>query len=121
MTLALRSTMQPVTRRVRAYFAPVNRTTETPTVFDPASFGLFALDTPPVPQREFRGAWVASVGNIDWPSKPGLLVNDQKAEFRAILERAVELKLNAIILQVRPQFRQISPGHWSACYLNDVH
>ncbi|HEX3171591.1 MAG TPA: oligopeptide/dipeptide ABC transporter ATP-binding protein, partial [Burkholderiales bacterium] len=21
----------------------------------------------------------------------------------------------------RPQFRQISPGHWSACYLNDVH
>lgn len=57
---------------------------------------------PPEPQREFRGVWVASVGNIDWPSKPGLLVNDQKAEFRAILERAVELKLNAIILQVRP-------------------
>lgn len=59
-------------------------------------------DAPPLPQREFRGAWVASVGNIDWPSKQGLLVNDQKAEFRAILERAVELKLNAIILQVRP-------------------
>lgn len=49
MTLALRSTMQPVTRRVRAYFAPVNRTTEAPTVFDPAAFGLFALDTPPEP------------------------------------------------------------------------
>ena len=61
------------------------------------------VETPPEPQREFRGAWVASVGNIDWPSRPGLLVNDQKAEFRAILERAVELKLNAIILQVRPQ------------------
>ncbi len=59
-------------------------------------------DAAPPPPREFRGAWVASVGNIDWPSKPGLLVNDQKAEFRAILERAVELKLNAIILQVRP-------------------
>lgn len=59
-------------------------------------------EAPPEPMREFRGAWIASVGNIDWPSKPTLLVNDQKAEFRAILERAVELKLNALILQVRP-------------------
>ena len=57
---------------------------------------------PPPPTREFRGVWVASVGNIDWPSKPGLRMNDQQAEFRAILERAVELKLNAIVLQVRP-------------------
>ncbi len=61
-----------------------------------------SLDAPPEPLREFRGAWIASVGNIDWPSKQNLLVNDLKAEFRAILERAVELKLNALILQVRP-------------------
>ena len=27
---------------------------------------------PPVPEREFRGAWVATVANIDWPSRPGL-------------------------------------------------
>jgi hypothetical protein len=39
----------PVTRRVRAYFAPVNRTTGTPTVFDAAQMGAFALDTPPAP------------------------------------------------------------------------
>lgn len=57
---------------------------------------------PPEPMREFRAAWIATVGNIDWPSKPGLTANDQKAEFRAILERAVELKLNALIFQVRP-------------------
>ncbi len=49
MNLALRGTMQPLTRRVRAYFAPVDRTTETPTVFDPARYGAFALDTPPSP------------------------------------------------------------------------
>jgi uncharacterized lipoprotein YddW (UPF0748 family) len=69
-----------------------------------ATTGAFAQpsNAPPEPAREFRGAWVASVGNIDWPSKSGLPVNDQKAEFRAILERAVELKLNAIVLQVRP-------------------
>jgi hypothetical protein len=39
----------PVTRRVRAYFAPVNRTTGLPTVFDAAQMGGFALDTPPAP------------------------------------------------------------------------
>ena len=53
-------------------------------------------------QREFRGLWVATVGNIDWPSKPGLATRDQKAELTAIMDRAVELNLNVIILQVRP-------------------
>jgi hypothetical protein len=41
--------MVPVTRQMRAYFAPVNRTTETPTIFDPAASGAFALDLPPAP------------------------------------------------------------------------
>jgi len=51
---------------------------------------------------EFRGAWVASVHNLDWPSKPGLPAAVQQAELRAILNRAADLKLNAILLQVRP-------------------
>ncbi|MEO5722557.1 MAG: family 10 glycosylhydrolase [Chthoniobacterales bacterium] len=51
---------------------------------------------------EFRGAWVATVHNIDWPSKPGLSEETQKAQLRALLDRAAELKLNAILLQVRP-------------------
>lgn len=38
-----------VTRRVRAYFAPVNRATGVPTVFDPAQEGGFSLDAPPAP------------------------------------------------------------------------
>jgi len=50
---------------------------------------------------EFRGAWVATVFNLDWPSKPGLPAAEQKAELRAILNRAQQLKLNAILLQVR--------------------
>ena len=57
---------------------------------------------PPSPTREFRGVWVATVGNIDWPSKPGLTTQQQKAELLAIFERAVQLRLNSIILQVRP-------------------
>jgi uncharacterized lipoprotein YddW (UPF0748 family) len=58
--------------------------------------------TPPKPAREFRAAWIASVGNIVWPSKSGLSSAEQKRELVAILDRAVELRLNALILQVRP-------------------
>lgn len=39
----------PVARRVRAYFAPVNRAAQTPVLFDPAQQGAFPLDTPPAP------------------------------------------------------------------------
>ena len=66
---------------------------------------LYAQEAPPSApsiQREFRGAWVASVANIDWPSKPGLSSWEQQAELIAILNRAVSLNLNAVILQVRP-------------------
>ncbi|QPF71812.1 family 10 glycosylhydrolase [Roseateles sp. DAIF2] len=55
---------------------------------------------PPAP-REFRAAWVATVANIDWPSKPGLSAAQQQAEMRAILDRAVSLKLNAVVFQIR--------------------
>jgi hypothetical protein len=41
--------MPPFVRRVRAYFAPVNRAAKQPTIFDPAQEGMFALDTPPAP------------------------------------------------------------------------
>ena len=58
-------------------------------------------DEPPPALREFRAAWVATVGNIDWPSKPGLSTADQQREIVQILDRAKELNLNAIILQVR--------------------
>jgi uncharacterized lipoprotein YddW (UPF0748 family) len=56
----------------------------------------------PASPREFRGAWVATVDNIDWPSRPGLPVDRQKAELDAILDRAAELNLNALLFQVRP-------------------
>lgn len=58
--------------------------------------------TPPPLTREFRAAWIASVGNIDWPSKPGLSPEAQKAELITLLDRAAALRLNAIVLQVRP-------------------
>lgn len=39
----------PIARRVRAYFAPVNRAAQSPVLFDPAQQGAFSLDTPPAP------------------------------------------------------------------------
>ena len=57
---------------------------------------------PPLPPREFRGAWIATVANKDWPSAPGLSVAQQKAELISLLDAAVRLKLNAVIFQVRP-------------------
>jgi len=43
---------------------------------------------PPAPIREFRAAWIATVANIDWPSKPGLPVAQQQAELISLLDRA---------------------------------
>lgn len=53
-------------------------------------------------KREFRAVWVATVANIDWPSKPGLSVSELKAEVIQTLEHHKKNNVNAIILQVRP-------------------
>jgi len=65
---------------------------------------------PPVPMREFRGAWIATVNNIDWPSKPGLSTAQQQKELRAIIDQAAQLKLNALIFQVRPACDALYPS-----------
>jgi len=57
---------------------------------------------PPKPVREMRAAWVATVANIDWPSTNSVTAAQQKSELLALLDQAVRLKLNTIILQVRP-------------------
>jgi uncharacterized lipoprotein YddW (UPF0748 family) len=51
---------------------------------------------------ELRGVWVASVDNIDWPSKKGLLVDSQKAEFIQIVNTHKQNGLNTLIVQIRP-------------------
>ena len=54
------------------------------------------------PRTEFRGVWVASVANIDWPSKPGLSADVQQKELTAMLDHFAALNFNAIVLQIRP-------------------
>ena len=52
--------------------------------------------------RQFRGLWVSTVSNIDYPSKRGLSAEELAREADAILDRAVKLRFTAIFLQVRP-------------------
>jgi uncharacterized lipoprotein YddW (UPF0748 family) len=59
-------------------------------------------ETPPAPAREFRAVWIATVDNIDFPSRRNLTVDEQKAELIRDLELARALKLNAVVFQVRP-------------------
>ncbi len=69
-----------------------------------------SVDLPPPAPREFRGAWVATVSNIDWPSAPGLGAATQRREALALLDRARAIGLNALILQVRPAADAIYPS-----------
>lgn len=52
--------------------------------------------------HEFRAAWVATVANINWPSKPGLSTQEQQKEAIALLDFLKEHNFNAAIFQVRP-------------------
>lgn len=63
-------------------------------------FALNSLGEDPQ-KKEFRGIWIATINNIDWPSAPGLPVETQKKELTELIERVVKLNLNVVIFQVR--------------------
>lgn len=54
------------------------------------------------PKREFRGIWVATVVNLDYPSSKNLDSESQKQEWIKLLDEYKALGLNAVIFQVRP-------------------
>ncbi|MFC6997594.1 glycoside hydrolase family 10 protein [Rufibacter roseus] len=56
----------------------------------------------PKAAKEFRAAWVATVANINWPSKPGLSTEEQQKEAIALLDFLQQHNYNAVIFQVRP-------------------
>ena len=53
-------------------------------------------------KRELRGVWIASVANIDWPSRPGLTAAAQQQELLAMLDSIQQTNMNAVFVQVRP-------------------
>ncbi len=74
------------------------KTTPIPPVTPPTPT---APADPPAFTREFRGLWVATVGNIDWPTVAGQNQAASMDQMRVILDRAQALRMNAVIVQVR--------------------
>jgi uncharacterized lipoprotein YddW (UPF0748 family) len=67
-------------------------------------------------EREFRGVWIATVGNLDWPSRRSLSTQQAQAELIRLMDTARDLGLNAVIFQIRPMadaFYESSLEPWS--------
>jgi uncharacterized lipoprotein YddW (UPF0748 family)/predicted transcriptional regulator len=64
------------------------------------------------PKYEFRAAWIASVENIDWPSKKGLPADSQKAEFIRQLDMHKRNGMNAVVVQIRPAADAFYPSSY---------
>jgi uncharacterized lipoprotein YddW (UPF0748 family) len=68
------------------------------------------------PKREFRGAWIATVGNIDWPSSRTASSYEQIADLKNQIEKLHEAGINVVIFQVRSEcdaFYKSSIEPWS--------
>jgi len=67
-----------------------------------------ALDAPP--KREFRGAWIATVHNLDWPSSRGLTPEAQRRELVDWLDELSGCGINCVVLQIRPECDALYPS-----------
>jgi uncharacterized lipoprotein YddW (UPF0748 family) len=70
--------------------------------------GVYGLDSmhaqgSDLQKFEFRGAWVATVTNLDWPTIPGLNSEFQKNQLRAIFDDLKETGINVVIFQIRTE------------------
>ena len=65
-------------------------------------FSFFFFDSYSQPIYEFRGVWIATVDNIDWPLKGMYDTYSQKKEFIRQLDMHKSNGMNAVIVQVRP-------------------
>lgn len=70
------------------------------------------VTTAQLPKYEFRGVWVATVENIDWPSKKGLPTETQKQEFINVLDMHRNNGMNAVIVQIRPAADAFFPSQY---------
>ncbi|WP_255298457.1 glycoside hydrolase family 10 protein [Brevibacillus dissolubilis] len=108
--------------------SPVSAQNSTPAGQAPGKTALTANTPVTIPQetsyakRQLRAAWIATVVNIDWPTKPGLAVEEQKRQYIAILDDMQRMGMNAVIVQVKPTSDAFYPseyGPWSQ-YLTGV-
>ena len=65
---------------------------------------------------EFRAAWIATVANIDWPSRGNYDTESQKKEFISLLDMHKKNGMNAVVVQIRPATDAFYPSElepWS--------
>ena len=62
------------------------------------------------PKYEFRGVWIATVDNIDWPVNGQWDAEKQKADFIRLLDMHRRNGMNAMIVQVRPSADAFYPS-----------
>ena len=62
------------------------------------------------PKYEFRGVWIATVDNIDWPTRGNYEADSQKAEFIRLLDMHHRNGMNAVIVQIRPSTDALYPS-----------
>ena len=79
-------------------------------LFIPLFLSCFSSRAQLSPIFEFRAVWVASVENIDWPSRKGLSTEEQKAEFIHLLDLSFKNGMNTIIMQIRPAADALYPS-----------
>lgn len=65
-------------------------------------FVLYPVTSFAQPKYEFRGVWIATVDNIDWPKKDQYNVDSEKVEYIRQLDMHKQNGMNAVIVQVRP-------------------
>ena len=85
---------------------------DCPVVLDAST-----IEPPPAVAREFRAAWISPVDGGEWPSRPGMSDEQQRAELLGTIERAAAVGLNAIVLHVRPASDAMYPtdrAPWSS-------
>lgn len=66
-----------------------------------------------IPKQEMRATWVATVENIDWPSKGPFDKDKQQAEYIAMLDELQATGINAIIMQVKPAADAFYPSEYA--------
>ncbi len=88
---AMRTPMTPIIRKARAYFAPVDRNTGSPAIFDPARDGRFPLEQPPAPWVDL--GWVSNLRRWSASRRESAsagLHHAVAARFRSLLAASVE-------------------------------
>lgn len=91
----------------------VNWSQATQTITLTTPDGPIGVPTPGVPDNQgnltaLRGAWVATVSSLDWPSSKD--ATKQKAQFASMLDQLQETGINAVFVQVRPSADALYPS-----------